>query len=143
MLTIQKQIQVYHTVCDALTTHWKRKKLPSAVFTALNNSLESLGLQQDQVSAINLWIVTHWDDSSHSPIQHRILHELEKDVISVEAYGIMIQAVYLGLLQWSDLEEILEELLSQEIVPVHRKALEKLLAERWFKQFANSNFQIH
>lgn len=71
--------------------------------------------QRDVATAISLVADRYAGESQRTQVgsptgahSHRVLHEVERQYVSPEAYGYLIQMSNLGILDYNDLEELLE-----------------------------------
>jgi len=89
-------------------------------YTDLSKELVSQGYSENEINLAFSWIFNHLqehqvgfeDEFSYAPNSNRVLHDVEKMIISAEAYGYLLQMTHLGLLSDYDLELIIERALS-------------------------------
>lgn len=82
------------------------------------NNLSKLGYSQNEINTAFSWIYSRFytgekakaiqEISVHS---HRVLHDVEKNMISSEAFGYMIQMRELGLINDMDIETIISKIM--------------------------------
>lgn len=86
----------------------------------LSKELVSLGYSENEINLAFSWISNHIqeqqnganDEFTYAPHSNRILHDVEKMIITAEAYGYLLQMTHLGLLSDFDLELVVERALS-------------------------------
>jgi len=82
-------------------------------------ALADRGYTQTEISAAFSWLFdkinfgenVFIEEESNSPHSHRILHEVEKMIISPEAYGYLIQLREIGLIDEADIELIIDRIM--------------------------------
>lgn len=81
--------------------------------------LSSNGYTQSEISTAFSWLFermnvgqTVMETSEARKSSHRVLHEVEKMVITIEAHGYLVQAHELGILSNSDIEMIIERIMA-------------------------------
>ncbi len=86
----------------------------------LSKELVSLGYSENEINLAFSWISNHiqekktgaGEEFNYAPNSNRILHDVEKMIITAEAYGYLLQMTHLGLLSNYDLEQVVERALS-------------------------------
>ncbi len=86
----------------------------------LSKELISKGYTESEINLAFSWIFNHMqqqqagldDEFTYSPTSSRILHDVERLIITAEAYGYLLQMRHLGLLSDFDLELVIERALS-------------------------------
>ncbi|MEJ2545753.1 MAG: DUF494 family protein [Calditrichaceae bacterium] len=86
----------------------------------LSNELISRGYTEHEINYAFSWVFNHLQNKStgtqeqfnYSENSNRILHDVERMVISTDAYGYLLQLRYLGLISDNELENIIDRLLS-------------------------------
>lgn len=137
------RVRVYQEVKKVLKENWNHKRLPKARLRVFEDALQDLRVPEEERVSFTLWILTHLQEAHRDEFRHRVLHELEKDIITIDAYGLVVEAVYLQLMNWSELDEVMEDLLAQDIMPVNHGALERSLADRWVKGAKDNSFKLN
>lgn len=92
----------------------------SEKYTDLSKELVSKGYTENEINLAFSWIFNHLqekqdgyeDEFRYAPNSNRVLHDVEKMIISADAYGYLIQMTHLGLLSDYDLELVIERALS-------------------------------
>jgi uncharacterized protein Smg (DUF494 family) len=71
--------------------------------------------QRDVATAISLVADRYSSEARRTQVgnptsvgAHRVLHDIERQYVTPEAHGYLLQMVHLGILDYNDLEEILE-----------------------------------
>ena len=86
----------------------------------LSKELVSLGYTENEINLAFSWIFNHLQNKQLGAEEefqlaensNRILHDVEKMVITADAYGYLLQMTHLGLLTDYDLELVIERALS-------------------------------
>jgi len=94
----------------------RRSQKSSKKLDLLSKDLIQKGYTESEISSALTWIINRLNmdaeevtDSEHpNPNAYRHLHEIERAVISTEAYGYVIQLKELGIIDELDVEELLE-----------------------------------
>jgi len=97
----------------------RRDRKYSQKLDALSKDLIQRGYTQSEISSALTWIMNRLsidteevsDSERPSQSSHRHLHEIERAVLSTEAYGYVIQLKELGIIDELDVEELLERAL--------------------------------
>ncbi len=80
---------------DLLGLGYTRREIEAALFWFYNNNIEDNAVSQASDS---------FDSNAH-----RILHDLERSILSPEAYGYLLELRQLGILNLIDMNEIIEK----------------------------------
>ncbi|MEJ2052555.1 MAG: DUF494 family protein [Calditrichaceae bacterium] len=86
----------------------------------LSNELISRGYTENEINFAFSWVFDHMQSKSannneqfeYAKNSSRILHDVERLIISPEAYGYLLQLKHLGLVTDYELENIIERVLS-------------------------------
>ncbi len=86
----------------------------------LSKQLVNLGYTESEINLAFSWIFNHLQEQQaamegefeYGPSSSRILHDVERMIISAEAYGYLLQMTHLGLLSDFELELVIERALS-------------------------------
>lgn len=86
----------------------------------LSKELISRGYSENEINLAFSWVFNHlqvsrserYDAIRYAEHSTRVLHDLEKMVISAEAYGYLLQLKHLGLLSDFDLEIVIDRSLA-------------------------------
>lgn len=105
--------------------------------TQLSKKLSDQGFSPHLVSGLSVWVLEALDVHTprirtHQPV--RILHQLERDYITPEAYGLFLQALRSGILQARDSEGFLEKMANKHQLPIELHQLEDGLATFWLSK---------
>ena len=117
----------------------QRLKQIKPLMEELSARLETKGFTSELRSGLSLWILELIEvEAQHTwrvkPV--RILHPMEREFISAEAYGLFIQSLQSGIIPATESEAILEALASKHPLPLGTHELEGYLAEYWLKQIS-------
>ena len=61
----------------------------------------------------------------------RQLHQMEREIVSTEAWGLLLESVRLGLIEGRQTDDILEQTAQRSALPVQKTGLEQSLAKNW------------
>lgn len=86
----------------------------------LSSELISRGYTENEINFAFSWVFNHLQSKNansteqfeYSEHSNRVLHDVERLIISPEAYGYLLQLKYLGLISDFELENIVERVLS-------------------------------
>lgn len=92
----------------------------SSVRTDLSKQLLAQGYTENEINLAFSWIFNHLQKStpeqkeefSYREDSIRVLHDLEKLVISPDAFGYLLQLWQLGMIKEYDMEDVIEKALS-------------------------------
>ena len=113
--------------------------------------LSKLGYTQNEISTAFSWIYTKFYEGekifsrdSKSKHSHRFLHEVEKRIISSEAFGYVLQLQELGLLSDFDIEYIIDKIMVSGYLNVHLNDMKMFIASYLLDidDMTNSNRRI-
>lgn len=89
-------------------------------YNDLSKQLISLGYTENEINLAFSWVFNHLQNKSdvaneqfkYASDSNRVLHDVEKLVISAEAYGYLLQLRYLSLISDYDMETVIERSLT-------------------------------
>jgi len=97
--------------------------------------LAKLGYTQNEINTAFSWIYTKihagekiFDSEKSDSRSHRVLHEVEKNVISLEAYGYIIQLRELGLLNDMEIEDLIDKIMASGYMKVTQEDMKAFIA---------------
>jgi len=97
--------------------------------------LTKLGYTQNEINTAFSWVYSKihsgekiFSDSGTAARSHRMLHEVEKNVIEPEAYGYLIQLRELGLISEMDLETVIDKIMASGYMKVNKDDIKFFLA---------------
>ncbi len=113
----------------------------------LSKELISKGYTESEISLAFSWIFNHMqqqqagldDEFTYSPTSSRILHDVERLIITAEAYGYLLQMRHLGLLSDYDLELVIERALSLGTSSITIEDVKSIAASLIFGADSNSS----
>jgi hypothetical protein len=119
-----------------LTPKLRWRQLESRLNT-LGDKLNQLGYEAPLINGLSLWIIESLEDiTTHKwhvkPV--RVLHHMEREYITPEAYGLFLEALQTGIMTPEDSEKFLEKLASKHHLPIEIHQLEDGLASFWLKK---------
>ena len=142
MLEMSPQLQ--SKVFDSLLLHMKAESLrlhasppagskrvagsagPAAGWQALALDLRRLGLNQTVADAVVSWASTQAEQSRLASLKIRVLHPMEKEFISPDGYGYLLELYRLGLLVPAQLENLIENCAFLTSLPATREQVQKM-----------------
>ena len=104
---------------------------------ALISQLEVQGFDSKVCSGLSLWVIENLENSSKFSWQTkavRILHPMEREFITPEAYGLFLQVLRSGIVEAKDSEDLLEDIAAKYPLPIQIDILEIQLSEFWLKK---------
>jgi hypothetical protein len=108
---------------------------PAAVVTSTASSpqwnslaadLDRLGLNKTTADALVSWAASQAEQSRQSPVKIRVLHPMEREFISVEAYDYLLELYRLGLIGPPQLENLIENCAFLTSLPATREQIGKM-----------------
>lgn len=117
-------------------------------YTDFSRELISQGYTRDEINLAFSWIFNHLQGEHAEKSQElhyfgdgvRILHDLEKLVISAEGYGYVLQLLHLGLLSENDIEIIIERALAMGSMNVTLEDIKSIVASLIFGAETSNSF---
>ncbi len=104
----------------------------------LHKDLKDIGLSSQTADAFTFWASETLDAIQKEKSPYRVLHEMEKELITKEAYGCMLEAIRLGFIETSQTEFLLEEMAIRENLPISLHTMKRTLVKNWFAKLVNS-----
>src|SRR5215217_568450 len=95
-------------------------------WAALAGDLRALGLDKGTRDALLGWADTLAAQARNEPLRMRLLHPMEREMLTVEAHGYLLDLYRLGLLDMLGLESVLEHCASLPRLPAGREQVEAL-----------------
>ncbi len=111
----------------------------------LSDNLIQQGYSESEISSAFTWLLDRLNHESEELMERqsptlkssfRHLHEVERAVVSTEAYGYVIQLVELGIVDNMDVEQILERALMLGISDVEIDDIKSIVAAMLFSSEA-------
>lgn len=93
---------------------------------SLAEDLRKLGLDKTTADALVSWASGQAEQSRQSPVKIRMLHPMEREFISVEAYDYLLDLYRLGLLDPNSLENLLENCAFLTSLPATKEQVQKM-----------------
>jgi uncharacterized protein Smg (DUF494 family) len=128
----QRIVEILMYVIGEIQSH--RIKLEE--IEGISDELVQRGFSQREVAtAISLFADRYSGESRRTFVghpadanAHRVLHDIEQQYVSPEAYGYMIQMVRLGIVDLSDMEELIERCMLMGTLNVGLEEIKVLVA---------------
>jgi hypothetical protein len=127
--------QTQSKIFDSLLVHMKaeRRLAPvpaaggrAAPWDGLAADLRKLGLTKTQSDALVSWATSQAEQSRTTPAKIRILHPMEREFISVDAYDYLLELYRLGLIGPPQLEMLIENCAFLLSLPATREQVAKM-----------------
>jgi uncharacterized protein Smg (DUF494 family) len=121
---------------------------PKETYIDLSRELISKGYTENEINIAFSWIFNHLqrehadgsDVLGYSGESVRILHDLERLVVSPEGYGYVLQLLHLGVLSEYDVELIIEKALSIGTANVTLDDIKSIVASLVFGTESTNSF---
>ncbi len=97
---------------DAVQVHfksWWEAGARKRGWTALADDLGRLGLDKNARAGLLGWAETLAAQRGRTPLRVRLLHPMEREMLTVEGYGRLLELYRIGLLDGPALEQILDQ----------------------------------
>jgi hypothetical protein len=98
----------------------------SPQWNSLAADLHRLGLNKTTADALVSWATSQAEQSRQSPVKIRVLHPMEREFISVEAYDYLLELYRLGLIGPPQLENLIENCAFLTSLPATREQIGKM-----------------
>ncbi|HKP97650.1 MAG TPA: DUF494 family protein [Fibrobacteria bacterium] len=98
----------------------------SPLWDSLAADLDRLGLHKTTADALVSWAASQAEQSRQSPVKIRVLHPMEREFISVEAYDYLLELYRLGLIGPPQLEQLIENCAFLTSLPATRVQIGKM-----------------
>lgn len=102
------------------------KSFASPQWDSLAADLHRLGLNKTTADALVSWATSQAEQSRQSPVKIRVLHPMEREFISVEAYDYLLELYRLGLIGPPQLENLIENCAFLTSLPATRGQIGKM-----------------
>lgn len=98
----------------------------SPAWERLAQDLRRLGLDKTMADALVSWATSQAEQSRQSPVKIRVLHPMEREFISVEAYDYILELYRLGLMDPGSMETLLENCAFLTSLPATKEQVQKM-----------------
>ena len=114
----------------------------------ISNELISRGYTENEINFAFSWVFNHLHGKNSSSTEqfeysansNRVLHDIERLIISPEAYGYILQLKYLGLISDYELENIVERVLSIGSTTISLEEIKALTASMLLGSDTNNSW---
>jgi hypothetical protein len=131
------QNPLWPSALGAVESHFRRwRRVPPAAsgapepgkrgWNALSGDLTALGLDNATRDALLGWADSVASRARKEPLVHRLLHPMEREMLTTEAYGYLLDVYRLGLLNLPGFEQVLELCATLTRLPATREQVEFL-----------------
>ncbi len=125
--------QLQSKIFDSLLLHMKAERAgtrlpsgPSPAWERLAWDLHQLGLNKNTADALISWADSQAQESRQSPVKIRVLHPMEREFLSVDAYDYLLELYRLGLIGPPQLEMLIENCAFLTTLPATREQIQKM-----------------
>lgn len=128
MLEISPQLQ--SKIFASLLFHMKAERAVSGSSTTWANlafDLSKIGLKKTTADALIFWATSQSEQCRRSQVKIRILHPMEREFISVDAYDYLLELYRLGLIGPAQLEMLIENCGYLTSLPATREQIQKMV----------------
>ncbi|MBN2424867.1 MAG: DUF494 family protein [Calditrichaceae bacterium] len=116
-------------------------------YTDLSKELISRGYTENEINLAISWVFDHFQDNTqdtydnikYNPQSARVLNEVEKLIISPQAYGYLLQLRQLGLISESELEFVIERAISLGNSTIGVEDMKNIIAALLFSMEDNNH----
>ena len=146
MLEINPQLK--SQIFDSLLMHMKAGRagsptsIPAAIWSKLASDLRRIGLSKTSADALISWANTQAEQSCQTPIKIRVLHPMEREFISVEAYDYLLDLYRLGLIGPPQFEMLIENCAFLTSLPASRDQIQKLALRSFSESLEAQGFGV-
>lgn len=126
----------YRTVADFLRTAKRLEKIPQNSWNQFRTKLDHVSLPKRTLDAILLWTIENLEHHQSKYVRPRVLHELEQRFLPPEAHGRLLEAQFLGMISPGQVEYLMDDLASREMLPVEPEHMQKLIVKVWSRNLA-------
>jgi hypothetical protein len=113
--------------------HSKSQKYRHINWLNLSQRLSKLKLSSLQINLILASLENNiqntFINATNKPL--RILHHVEQDILSADAYGLLLKCIRLGVLDIIMVENLVEEIASLGSLPIKEERIARGVAKRW------------
>jgi uncharacterized protein Smg (DUF494 family) len=113
----------------------------SAQWNNVRLELSQTGIELWQTDALVAWMQDTLTAMLQKSFRVRILHEMEKELINTDAYGLLMEAVSVGVIPVEQTEIILEDIASRDQLPITKATMEKFLVQFWLRNIEQTGIK--
>lgn len=110
----------------------------SPAWERLATDLRRLGLEKTLADALVSWANSQAEQSRQTPVKIRLLHPMEKEFISVEAYDYILELYRLGLMDPNSIETLLENCAFLTNLPATKEQVQKMALRSFSEALENA-----
>ncbi len=146
MLEINPQLK--SQIFDSLLSHMKAGRagsltsISAATWSKLASDLRRIGLSKTSADALISWANTQVEQSRQMPVKIRVLHPMEREFISVEAYDYLLDLYRLGLIGPPQFEMLIENCAFLTSLPASREQIQKLALRSFSESLEAQGFGV-
>ncbi len=120
----------------------KEKSAPASgiapAWEDLAADLRKLGLDKHTADALVSWATSQAEQSRQMPVKIRVLHPMEREFISVQAYDYLLELYRLGLMDAGSLENLLENCAYLTSLPASKEQVQKMALRCFTEALGNA-----
>ena len=146
MIEINPQLK--SQIFDSLLSHMKAGRtgsptlISAATWSKLASDLHRIGLSKTSADALISWANTQAEQSRQTPVKIRVLHPMEREFISVEAYDYLLDLYRLGLIGPPQFEMLIENCAFLTSLPASREQIQKLALRSFSESLEAQGFGV-
>ena len=132
-LSPAQQLQLFRSsrmLLESLSSG-KGPRARSDAWKSFSSELEESGLPRGMVLGAVAAVKARLGRAKENRPPIRQLHQMEREIVSTEAWGLLIESVRLGLIEGRQTDDILEQTAQRSALPVQKTGLEQSLAKNW------------
>lgn len=123
----------------------KEKSAPSSsssgiapAWEDLAADLRKLGLDKHTADALVSWATSQAEQSRQMAVKIRVLHPMEREFISIQAYDYLLELYRLGLMDAGSLENLLENCAYLTSLPASKEQVQKMALRCFTEALGNA-----
>ena len=134
-----------NSLLDILVKHMKveaaSRSRADGHWRSMSAELQPLGLEKPKMDIIAWWANTQSRNMKNRPWKLRILHSMEREIISVESYGYLLELSQIGLLTPLQFEQVMEESAMMTSLPVQQDQIKGVVIKILTQVFSKFEMQ--
>lgn len=138
LLSLDETQEIFNEVLSFLEEEHEIRHSKSQKYKAINWKNLSKRLLKLNLSSLqaNLILASLEDNIQNTFINGtakplRVLHHVEQDILTAEAYGLLLKCIRLGVLDIIMVENLVEEIASLGGLPIKEERIARGIAKRW------------
>ncbi len=147
MIEINPQLQ--SKIFASLLLHMKAERagshtsvISAPAWAKLASDLHGIGLNKTIADALIFWANSQAEQSRQTPVKIRVLHPMEREFISVDAYDYLLELYRLGLIGPPQLEMLIENCAFLTSLPATREQIQKMVLRSFSESLENQGLGV-